>query len=95
MLDKEFSVKNLVNSTREVTNWNQLGLQVDLSPEQLKIIKTNYSDPQDAKAEMYDVWKKSDPDASWAKLSRGLQQSGHFVLSQNIYREYVEGVYCS
>lgn len=92
--ERKLSVKNLVNVTREVTNIQQLGLQIDLTPEQLEVIKCNHPHNHDnAKCDMFNLWLKNDPEASWFKLEKALHQiPGHFVLSQKIHRDYAEGM---
>ncbi len=80
-----------MNSTKEVTNNNQLSIQLDLKTEDFKNIKGSYSNPEDVKTELYDHWIKNDPEASWLKLSKALRQmTGHFVLAQKIQRDYVD-----
>jgi hypothetical protein len=80
-----------VNATREVTDIQQLGLQIDLKPEQLEVIKNKHPYNHDnAKCDVFDFWLKNDLDASWTKLQEALHQiPGHFVLSQKIHRDYV------
>ena len=68
-------MKHLVTACKSVTDWHTLGIQLDLTTSQLNsIYVTYYAHGTDIlKTEMFDVWLKSSPTASWADLIRALE----------------------
>ena len=60
----------LVNAVRGVSDWHNLGLRLDITMKKLKEIDRIYcvDGEERIKAEMFDVWLKSCPDASCSLL---------------------------
>ena len=69
------SVKLLVKAVSNVTDWHSLGLQLDLTMSQLRNIESTYHKDgiERVKAEMFHVWLKSYPNASWTDLITALK----------------------
>ena len=82
--DAVLTVKNLFNSTKEVTDWFTMGLQLDIEHPTLQRIAADKDSLDSRKQEMLHVWTQSDPDISWDKLSGALQNMGHRRLSIEI-----------
>ena len=80
------SVKHLVTACRRVTDWHTLGLQLDLTMDQLTNIQiTNHMHGLDRlKAEMFNVWLKSSPSASWSDLITALRAMGEDSVASDI-----------
>ena len=69
LLDIELKLKNVVNAVKDVTNWKDLGLQLDLEESTLALITSQYSvNAKDCRREMLSTWLKFDPKASWESL---------------------------
>ena len=82
--DAVLTVKNLFNSTKEVTDWFTMGLQLDIEHSTLQRIAADKDSLDSRKQEMLHIWTQSDPDISWEKLSGALQNMGHRRLSIEI-----------
>ena len=76
--DSPLSVKNLCEACREVTDWHGLGIQLDLEVHQLDGIKADHHNDglSRMKTEMFKVWLKNNPDASWTDLITALREMG-------------------
>ena len=85
------SVKLLVGTVRGVSDWHILGVHLDLEVSKLKEIEVNYHvhGVVRMKTEMFDLWLKSCPDASWHKLISALNAIGEKSIAKE-----VESLYC-
>ena len=81
----------LVNAVRNVSDWHSLGLHLDITMRRLKEINRIYrvEGEERIKAEMFDVWLKSCPDASWHDLVTALNE----IDEKRVAKE-VESHYC-
>ena len=81
----------LVDAVRNVSDWHNLGLHLDITMRKLKEIDRIYrSDGEERiKAEMFDVWLKSCPDASWHKLVSALN-----AINEKRVAKEVESRFC-
>ena len=79
-------MKLLLKAVSNVTDWHGLGRQLDLTMSQLRSIDITYRvDGLDRlKAEMFDVWLKSSPNASWANLITALKEMGEDTVASDI-----------
>ena len=84
------TVKHLVTACKSVTDWHTLGIQLDLTTSQLNSIHvTYYAHGTDRlKTEMFDVWLKSSPTASWADLITALEDMGMDRVASNVRAAY-------
>ena len=85
------SVVQLVDAVRDVNDWHTLGLHLDLTMAKLKEIELLYHmhGVVKMKVEMFAVWLKSYPDASWHKLVTALNAMGERRVAKE-----VESYYC-
>ena len=79
-------MKHLVTACKSVTDWHTLGIQLDLTTSQLNsIYVTYYAHGTDRlKTEMFDVWLKSSPTASWDDLITALEDMGMDRERENV-----------
>ena len=65
----------LVEAVSDVTDWHTLGLKLGLAMSQLSGIHVTYHvyGVGRLKSEMFNVWLKSSPNASWADLITALE----------------------
>ena len=84
-------MKLLVDAVMNVSDWHNLGLHLDLTMSQLKQIQSIHHahGEERAKAEMFDVWLKSYPDASWHKLVNALN-----AINEKRVANEIESRYC-
>ena len=83
-------MKLLVDAVTSVSDWHNLGLHLDIAMRKLKEIDRIYRvDGEDRiKAEMFDVWLKSCPDASWRKLVTALNEIGEKRVAKEVESRY-------
>ena len=81
----------LVDAVRNVSDWHNLGLHLDITMRKLKEIDRIYrvDGEERIKAEMFDVWLKSCPDASWHKLVSALN-----AINEKRVAKEVESHFC-
>ena len=80
----------LVDAVRNVSDWHSLGLHLDLTMGKLKEIDRTYrvDGENRIKAEMFDVWLKSCPDAPWHKLVSALIAIGEKRVAKEVESRY-------
>ena len=72
-----------------IINWFDLGLQLNISEDNLNIIKQN--NPNDTKAcrrEMFSAWLEIDPDASYRQLVDALHTMGFHNIAEQLCAKY-------
>ena len=81
-------LRDLVNAVRRVTDWYDLGLQVDLPEEILNEIR---SDPDSShhKTLMLSKWLDYDTAASWQKLADALTTMGQVVVAEEVKTRFI------
>ena len=93
LLDLKLKLKNVVNAVKDVTNWKDLGLQLDLEESTLALIASQYGvSANDCRREMLSTWLKFDPKASWEKLACALTAIGENVVAANVRSQYAKVV---
>ena len=82
----DLSVKHLLTACKSVSDWHSLGIHLDLTTSQLNNIHVTYHahGVERLKTEMFDVWLKSSPDASWTKLITALRAIGENTVASEI-----------
>ena len=80
------TVKEVLAATINVSDWHQLGLQLNLTMCQLKEIDVTYHKEgfKRIKAEMFDTWLKSSSSASWVDLIKALKTIGEDTVASEI-----------
>jgi len=67
------------------TKWYDLGVQLRLNVDQLNIIKANNpGDTETCCSEMYQLWLRSDSQASLEKLAMALKDTGFDVIADSV-----------
>ena len=73
-------MKNLVKATKKVKEWKPFGHLLGMKREVLKNIDELEAPPEMKKAQMFDQWLETDPDASWQLFSTALDDAGYSEL---------------
>ena len=84
------SVVLLVDAVRNVNDWHNLGLHLYLEEAKLEEIGITYHiyGVVRMKTEMFKVWLKSCPDASWHKLVSALNAIGEKRVAKEVESNY-------
>ena len=80
----------LVEAVSDVTDWHTLGLKLGLTMSQLSGIHVTYHvyGVGRLKAEMFNVWLKSSPNASWTDLITALKSMNEHRVAGDIAARY-------
>ena len=80
-------------AVKSVKKWQELGHQLNISPEMLSNLFNSGQSGAECRDEMVAYWEKHDNDASWEKLARALARMGENQLAERIIEEQriVEG----
>ena len=80
----------LVEAVSDVTDWHTLGLKLGLAMSQLSGIHVTYHvyGVGRLKSEMFNVWLKSSPNASWADLITALETMNEHRVAGDIAVHY-------
>lgn len=71
------SLKQILKYTKEVRSWYILGIQLDIDSSDLKRIEKDCrGDPERCKIEAIDFWLRHDPEPTWSKLARAVEDMG-------------------
>ena len=86
MTQPELCLSNFLEHTAEATDWYLLGAFMKLPPKDLSLIEKQFSSggPTRCKAELFNVWMKRTPNASWELIAAALEKSGETVLAENV-----------
>ena len=92
------SVVLLVDALKKVDDWYVLGVYLDLEGAKLQEIEITYHvyGVVRMKIEMFKVWLKSCPDASWHKLVSALNEIGERRVAEEVESNYCKqlpGIY--
>ena len=88
---KKPELKDLLIAVKDIVNWHDLGLHLDLPESKLASIAT-HPDIEGHRRMMLSEWLQFDPEASWEKLATALSKIGKNVIAVNVRREYVNSV---
>ena len=92
--DLELSVRNLVRECADVnTRWFELGLELGVKNNELNGIRQTLSAENNnmKMMQMFDKWKRSNPDASWLDVVKALEEMGENDVAQTIEARYCGG----
>ena len=80
----------LLEAVSNVTDWHGLGLKLSLTVNQLREMELTHprEGPSRLKAEMFNVWLKSSPNASWTDLITALEAMGEDRVASNVRAAY-------
>ena len=81
-------LKDVVLAVKEVTRWYEVGLQLGLPEEKLKLI-SSHPDIEGHQRMMLSKWLSYDPEASWTKLVAALRAIGERSVADKVARQFV------
>ena len=84
----KIELKHLVVALRGISEWYELGLQLDLPDYILDKIEAN-PDFNSHMRQMLHDWLQRDPEASWEKLAAALDTIGKNVVADNVRRRFL------
>ena len=86
-------MKHLVTACKRVSDWHTLGIQLDLTTSQLYNIHVTYHvhGVDRLKTEVFDVWLKSSPNASWTNLITALRAMDEERVASDIEAGWIPG----
>ena len=74
-----------------MTEWYEFGTLLCIPPSDLHGIKVSH--PQDGiktwKIEMFRLWLRSDPNASWKDVVQALEKAKNFTLAARLKKKYL------
>ena len=87
-------MNQLLKAVISVTDWHGLGMHLDLTMSQLRRIEMTYHihGVERMKAEMFNVWLKSSPSASWSDLISALKSMNEHRVASDIAAHYSAGL---
>ena len=84
----ELSLKNLTNALSDVSDWEGLGIQLDINFSKLQEISKDRSTTEERKRVMLQFWLGSGVKPSWEKLLSALYKMDRKHVAEEIKREY-------
>ena len=84
------TVKDLNHALRQLVQWYELGVELDVEKPQLDMILQQYSNhgvPM-MRIQMLEAWLKSEPTASWDHLVAALKRMGQVRVAIDIERKH-------
>ena len=86
------SLSTFLEETAKVTEWYMLGVYMDVPREDLSYIEKQFSSHGSARCrtELFDVWTKRTPNASWELIAAALEKLGETVLAEKIRKLSLE-----
>ena len=84
----ELCTLSFLEETAEFTDWYMLGLYMKIPSKDLSLIEKQFScgGPTRCKAELFNVWMKRTPNASWELIAAALDKLGETVLAEQVRR---------
>ena len=73
----------------QVSNWNRLGLALNLDSYELEIIEKNHrGDTRQQLLKMFEHWLKTQPNASYEQLIKSLYEVGDKAVASSLCQKY-------
>ena len=73
----------------QVSDWNRLGLALNLDPYELEIIEKNHrGDARQQTLKMFKHWLKTQPNASYEQLIKSLCEVGDKAVASSLCKKY-------
>ena len=89
---KELKLKNLMKALNLFTNWETLGVMLDVAVSKMNEISINRSGNKDkvclCKQDLLYYWLKTDPEPSWDKVAVALDDMDETKLASEIRATY-------
>ena len=82
------SLKNLTNALREVDDWEDLGIQLDVQYHELQKFVSEHQKIEERKRAMLQFWLDHDTKASWTRLITALSEMKLNRVAEEIKRKY-------
>ena len=85
---------DLLEETDQVTDWYMLGMYLKLPRDKLTEIERQFSGhgARRCKLEMFDLWMKLNPDASWELIVLALEKCGETALAGHVRERHLPSV---
>ena len=89
-MSSHVSLLDLLEETKKVTDWYTLGLYLKMQSEDLKDIEQKYSSEglKRYKIELFTLWTKRNPNASWAQIAMALEKCDENETAERIRERY-------
>ena len=73
-----------------MTNWYSLGVQLEITPEDLNQIESNHSgDTERCKTEVVNFWLRNTQECTWDRLTQAVDEmGGHTNLLQTLRKNH-------
>ena len=88
MSQASLSLKNLTNALREVDDWEDLGIQLDIQYHELQKFVSEHQKMEERKRAMLQFWLDHDTKASWEKVISALFEMKLNRMAEEIKRKY-------
>ena len=72
-LDVELTIPNVVNIVAEISNWQELAIFLGMDATDIDIISNDY-EPREYRQRLVEKWFSREPERSWEKLQRALDE---------------------
>ena len=82
------SLKNLTNALREVDDWEDLGIQLDIEYHELQKFVSEHQKTDERKRAMLQFWLDHDMKASWEKVISTLSEMKLNRVGEEVKRKY-------
>ena len=82
------SLKHLTNALREVDDWEDLGIQLDIQYHELQKFVSEHQKTEERKRAMLQFWLDHDTKASWNKVISALSEMKLNRVAEEIKRKY-------
>ena len=87
MMSGSLSVVALLRELQQVKDWHMLGIYLNIPPEELKAIRKQFLNAEGierCKAELFELWLKLTPNASWDDVVSALKRTSEIRLAEEI-----------
>ena len=84
----KLELKDVVFAVKDVTEWYDLGLYLDL-PDAILATIASHPDVEGHRRMMLSKWLQYDREATWEKLVSALLKMGKNVIAENIRRQFM------
>ena len=88
MSSTSLSLKNLTNALREVDDWQDLGIQLDIQYHELQKFVSEHQKTEERKRAMLQFWLDHDTQASWKRVVYALSEMKLNRVAEEIRKKY-------
>lgn len=86
--DQKISIEHLINSLKEVTDWETLGIGLGLTTTKVEEIARKHREPHVCKKDILDHWLRNDAEPSWEKVAMALVEMDRRDVARKIREVY-------